>query len=145
MADFEVRLESHIPETLEAFEQACVVALEAVGLLAEGNAKVEITNQKAIDTGHLRNSITHAVYAQHGNPVKEVQIGTNVHYGVYVEMGTGVFAPGGRKTPWVYKDSKGHWHQTNGMRPRPYLKPAVTKGNYLAQYNKAIKTYLENG
>ena len=69
------------------------IALEAVGLQAEGYAKMLCP----VDTGRLRNSISHAVS---GN---EVYIGTNVEYGPYVEFGT------------------------RRQRPQPYLTPAATQ------------------
>lgn len=54
------------------------VALEAVGLQAEGYAK----KLCPVDTGNLRNSITHRT--EENNEV----IGTNVEYAPYVELGT---------------------------------------------------------
>lgn len=60
-------------------------ALEAVGIQAEGYAKLELENRpRRIDTGNLRNSITHVVDA--GDDA--VYIGTNVEYGIYVHEGT---------------------------------------------------------
>lgn len=57
-------------------------ALEKIGITAEGYAK-----QKApVDTGRLRNSITHQVMSQGGTD--SVMIGTNVEYAPYVELGT---------------------------------------------------------
>jgi HK97 gp10 family phage protein len=54
------------------------VALEAVGLQAEGYAK----RLCAVDTGRLRNSITHTADDD------TAYIGTNVEYAPYVEYGT---------------------------------------------------------
>lgn len=62
---------NHLPDVIEA-------ALEAIGLTAEGYAKDECP----VDTGRLRNSITHAVEGD------AVYIGTNVEYAPYVELGT---------------------------------------------------------
>lgn len=59
--------------------------LEAIGLHLEGEAKDELENDpRRIDTGNLRNSISHAVDS--GEPA--VYIGTNVEYGIYVHEGT---------------------------------------------------------
>ena len=63
---------------LEAIDKALVAALEKIGLSAEGDAK-ELC---PVDTGRLRNSITHQV--EEGD--KAVYVGTNVEYAVYVEM-----------------------------------------------------------
>ena len=55
-------------------------ALEEIGLVAEGYAK----RLCPVDTGRLRNSITHAI-----DPTEDVAIiGTNVEYGPAVEYGT---------------------------------------------------------
>ncbi len=55
-------------------------ALEKIGLVAEGHA---IGYETAVDTGSLRNSITHSV----NSGEKSVIIGTNVEYAPYIEMG----------------------------------------------------------
>ena len=77
---------------LEEFREQIDVALETIGLVAEGYAK----RLCPVDTGRLRNSITHTTDDE------AAYIGTNVEYAVYVEMGT-------VNTP-----------------AQPYLKPAVT-------------------
>lgn len=120
----------------EEFEAACKRALERCGMQAEGYAKENLTTLKAVDTGNLRNSITHKV-------VENVAyIGTDVEYAIYIEMGTGKYAEGGRKDPWVYQDEEGRWHHTDGQRARPYLKPAVT--DHKQTYRNIIKDELEN-
>ena len=78
---------------LEEFEAACLRALELCGMKAEGYAK-DLT---PVDTGNLRNSISHKV----DDREKAVYIGTNNRYAAYVELGTGKYAEGGRKDPWV--------------------------------------------
>lgn len=64
----------------EAIDQALATALEEVGLVAEGYAK----RLCPVDTGRLRNSITHVTRPDDN----AVYIGTNVEYGPYVEYGT---------------------------------------------------------
>lgn len=88
-----VKVEDHSEEVKQALEQAKERALEAIGLAAEGYAKLKTP----VDTGRLRNSISHAVSGD------SAYIGTNVEYAPYVEMGT------------------------VKMSPRPYIKPAVTE------------------
>lgn len=68
-------------------------ALIAIGLTAETYAKRDCP----VDTGRLRNSITHAYDDD------SAYIGTNVEYGKYVELGT------------------------SRMAARPYLGPAATQ------------------
>ena len=116
----------------EAFEAACKRALERCGMQAEGYAKDLVP----VDTGNLRNSITHKVAED------VVYIGTNNEYAAYVELGTGKYAEGGRKDPWVYQDDEGRWHHTDGQRAQPYLKPAVA--DHKQTYRNIIKDELEN-
>lgn len=113
-------------------EAACIRALEKCGLVAEGYAK----RLCPVDTGNLRNSITHLV------DISELlcRIGTNSEYAAYVELGTGKYYPGGRQTPWVYQDAKGKWHLTYGQRAQPYLKPAVA--DHVPQYKDIIEREL---
>ena len=63
--------------------RAIAKALEQVGILAEGHVIGYMTNHHIVDTGRLRNSITHAIQSD-----KSVIIGTNVPYGRYVHNGT---------------------------------------------------------
>ena len=116
----------------EAFEAACKRALERCGMQAEGYAKDLVP----VDTGNLRNSITHKVAED------VVYIGTNNEYAAYVELGTGKYAEGGRKEPWVYQDEEGRWHHTHGQRAKPYLKPAVA--DHKQTYRNIIKDEMEN-
>ena len=64
-------------EVLAALEKAKKRGLEAIGLMAEGHAKKETP----VDTGRLRNSISHATDDE------AAYIGTNVEYAPYVELG----------------------------------------------------------
>lgn len=128
------RLEDHSAEVYKELEAACNRALEKCGLVAEGYAK----KLCPVDTGNLRNSITHTV-ADSGE--RATYVGTNREYGVYVECGTGIYYPGGRQTPWTYQDEKGNWHLTHGQRAKPYIKPAVA--DHAAQYNRIIEQELK--
>ena len=92
-----------------------------------------------VDTGLLRNSITHAVDTEE----KSVIIGTNVEYAAYVELGTGKYYPGGRDTPWAYQDAKGVWHRTEGHREQPYLRPAIN--DHLSEYKRILDSVIKNG
>lgn len=75
------------------------------------------------DTGELRRSITSKVEDNQGI------VFTTLEYAPYVEYGTGLFAEnGGRKdVPWNYRDDKGEWHSTSGMKPQPYMRPALNE------------------
>lgn len=114
------------------FEEACLRALERCGMQAEGYAK----DLCPVDTGDLRNSISHKV----GEAEPAAYVGTNKEHGPYVELGTGEHYPGGRQTPWVYQDAKGQWHYTRGQKAQPFLKPAVA--NHKQTYMNIIKDEL---
>lgn len=61
----------------QAAEDAIQRALERVGLFVEGEAKLELQKDPPrIDTGALRNSITHTVKG------RAVIVGTNLKYAV---------------------------------------------------------------
>lgn len=73
-------VQDNTDEVKRALQSAMAKALEEIGLTAEGYAKKACP----VDTGRLRNSITHAVVEGE----KAVYIGTNVEYAPYVELGT---------------------------------------------------------
>ena len=130
-----VQFTDNSKEVLEAMQQAAVRALEKCGLTAEGYAK----KLCPVDTGNLRNSITHTVDEEE----PAAYIGTNNEYAAYVELGTGKYTTGGRPDPGGYQDEKGRWHHTNGQRARPYLKPAVADHKEI--YRGIIDNELKNG
>ena len=72
------RTKDNTDEVLSAMEKAIERGLEAIGMTAEEHAK---KNETAVDTGRLRNSISHAV------DDKAAYIGTNVEYAPYIELG----------------------------------------------------------
>lgn len=78
------------------------------------------------DTGALRNSITSTV-EKDGDDIVGV-VFTPLEYAPYIEYGTGLFAEnGGRKdVPWNYQDDQGDWHSTSGLKPQPFMRPAVS-------------------
>ena len=131
-----ITLEDHSAEVYKELEAACQRALEKCGLVGEGYAK----KLCPVDTGNLRNSITHTVT---DSGERAAYVGTNSEYGVYVECGTGIYYSGGRQTPWVYQDAKGDWHLTHGQRAKPFIKPAVAEHG--EQYRKIIEAELKNG
>lgn len=126
-------------------------ALEACGLQAEANAKLNITDttrsgvnligyekdNSRVDTGRMRNSVTHTVS---GNTV---YIGSPLEYAVYNELGTGIYAsqPGGRLSPWGYYDSKGAFHITRGMKPIHFLRNAIA--DHVSEYKQILEMYLK--
>ena len=70
-------------DVIQAKDQDVKRALEIIGLMAEGYAKVHLEQTpRRIDTSRLQDSIAHKVHDD------SVEIGTNVYYGIYVEFGT---------------------------------------------------------
>lgn len=82
---------NHKDEIEAALASAIPMALEKCGLVAEGYAK----RLCPVDTGNLRNSLTHTT------DENTAYIGTAVEYAPYVELGT------------------------SRTRAQPYLKPAI--------------------
>ena len=102
----DVDLQSNVSLFQNALPEQIARALEAIGLTAEGYAKAECP----VDTGRLRNSISHA------RDDEAAYIGTNVEYAPYIELGT------------------------SRMKPRPYLRPAVTE--HSDEYKEIVKAAL---
>lgn len=128
----EIELTDNSGLVKEELESAVLRALEKCGLTAEGYAKLLCP----VDTGNLRNSITHQA------DISELlcRIGSASEYAAYVELGAGIYYPGGRQDPWVYQDAKGNWHLTHGQRAQPYLKPAVA--DHVPEYKAIIEGEL---
>ena len=95
---------------VKGISQAISTALEEIGMLAEGYAKKACP----VDTGRLRNSITH----QMGSDGRSVYIGTNVEYAPHVELGTR--------------------HQ----QAQPFLRPAAQ--DHSNQYRQVLKARMES-
>ena len=130
-----VEFQDNSKEVLAALHEAAVRALGKCGLTAEGYAK----KLAPVDTGNLRNSISHAVDEQE----HKAYVGTNTEYAPYVELGTGEYTDGGRPTPWVYQDDNGNWHWTAGNPAQPFLAPAVK--DHANTYRAIIEDEMKNG
>lgn len=106
----EVKVTSHRQEAIDLKNEAVARALEKIGLVAERYAK----GYAPVDTGRLRNSISHEAAPDEG----AVYIGTNVEYGIYQEFGT-VYQPG-----------------------TPFLRPAVE--NHIDEYKEIVEQELKS-
>lgn len=107
----------------QALREGIEAALEAIGNQCVTYAKQNITAAGRVDTGALRNSVSHLVKIED----EAVYVGTNQEYAVFNEMGTGIHTDGGggRQTPWVYQDARGEWHTTRGIKPIHFLRNAA--------------------
>jgi HK97 gp10 family phage protein len=123
MADIEVKGAEKIAALLKkvADTRTYEEGIKQSALVVEAAAKINAPK----DTGALRNSIVSEVSTDGGKVIGRVY--TPLEYAPYIEYGTGLFASkGGRKNvPWCYQDDEGHWHSTSGMKPRPFMKPAL--------------------
>lgn len=107
-------------------------SLSKATLLVEKEAKQNAPK----DTGALRRSITSKVEGLEGT------VFTPLEYASYIEYGTGLFAEvgnGRKKVPWNYKDDEGNWHSTSGMKPQPFMRPALNNNR------EKIKKILKEG
>lgn len=140
MANFTLEIQNdNTNEVIREMERKVAKALEAVGIQCSSHAKQNITAATRIATGTMRNTINHVVRTDEG----AVYVGTNTRYAIYHEYGTGIYADGGggRKTPWVYKDAKGEYHRTRGIKPIHFLKNAVQ--DHANEYKQIIEKHLK--
>lgn len=107
----EVKFTDNSAQFITAKDKAVAAALEAIGLTAEKYAKKDCP----VDTGRLRNSISHAV----SQGEKAAYIGTNVEYAPAVEL----------------KDSK---HKTGKAH---FLRDAAA--NHADEYKRIAETQLK--
>ena len=105
---------SHAKDVLSAEKEAARLALEIIGGKAETYAK----KLCPVDTGRLRNSITHQQYDDNTEVV-----GTNVEYAPYVELSH---------------------HARNGklVPGKPFLRPAAE--GHAEEYKEIIKIVMSN-
>lgn len=135
----DVTFVSHADEALNAFNSAIDKALEEMGMVGETYAKDVLTAFPHVDTGRLRNSISHA-----SNHKDEAYVGCNTSYAIWAEIGTGIYATdgNGRKTPWAFEDADGKWHITHGIEPAHYLEKAISEHD--DEYRAIIEENMKN-
>lgn len=139
MADFTIKVTAdHTAEVLRDLEGAKERILEAWGQQGVSHVKQVITAASRVDTGAMRNSITHEV----DKGESKVYVGTNNEYAVYHEYGTGIYADSGkgRKTPWRYVDSHGEGHWTRGMKPIHMIKNGI--GDHISEFKQIAENEL---
>lgn len=139
MSDIEFDNEAQILKIVEDFcnPERLKKALGKGCAAVEREAKIKAPK----GTGELRRSITSEV-KEEGKELVGI-VFTPLEYAPYVEYGTGLFAEAGngrKDVPWSYQDAKGEWHSTSGMKPQPYLRPAL-----LSQKKAVVKTIAKEG
>lgn len=129
MAD--VQLTDNTAEVLSSLNGATARALEIIGGKIESYAK----GLCPVDTGALRNSITHAVDGD------AVIAGSAIRYAPYVELGTGrEYNP---PPEWMENNAPRGAGLIKGVKPRPYLRPAVE--NHVSEYKTVMENELKRG
>lgn len=108
-----VKFTSHVDEIKRNVEHNLKFAATIIGGMAEGYAK----GYAPVDTGNLRNSISH-ITIDNGHTVV---IGTNVQYAPYQELG----APNAH------------------VPAHPFLRPAIE--NHVSEYQEVLKRELSRG
>lgn len=131
MANIEVVFESHLGELLDALPEQIEAALTAIGMAAETHAKEIITENGSVDTGRLRNSITHDVDMGE----QAVLIGSNVEYAPYIELGHS-------QTPGRYVPALGKRLVRSFIPGKPFLRPAVER--YSKEYRDLVEAALKS-
>lgn len=138
MSNVEFTLTSNADLVKAATDEAIQTALETVGVQAQGYATANITANGSVRTGELRASIQFEVQDH------ELTIGSALSYAPFVEYGTGIHAEsgGGRQTPWVYyNELEGKFFTTTGMKPAPFLRPAIE--DHLDEYQQIFEQILQ--
>jgi len=145
-----VEIDSHVGDVLEQLGELKAKALEMIGLMAERHAK----EYCPVDTGRLRNSITHT-YS--GNS------GFDYSYTDQYKSGSGGSSRLGKGQRTTYTGSVGavgddggntvyigtnveyaaavELGTSTGRKPKPYLRPALQ--NHIGEYQKILRKTLE--
>lgn len=152
-----IKITDNSETVLSEFKKNIAAANEAVGLAMEGHVKEsapvgtpESTGIKNYHGDNMRKSITHKVIDD------TVYVGTNMSvthngqkhpYPLYVELGTGIHADGGkgRKSPWVWRDKNGKYHYTHGIKPTHFMRNALSSPEHIAEYKDIYEKQLEKG
>ncbi len=123
----DVTFESHKDDILQALGDQMEKALETIGLVAEGYAK----RLCPVDTGNLRNSISHAVDKSDNSAV----IGTNVKYAPYIELGH-------HQDPGRYVPAIGKKLVKDYVPPQPFLRPAAQ--DHPTEYKSIVESIMKS-
>ena len=127
-----VHITDNRSEFLRSLPNAKARALEIIGGKAESYAK----GLAPVDTGALRNSITHSVHDY------ILTVGSNIEYAPYVELGTGKdYSP---PPGWIQNNAeRGKGIGNYNRKPKPYLRPAIEE--HKDEYQRIAESELKKG
>jgi len=118
-----VDIESRADDVMRYIYQQGEKAMLAVAMQAESYAK----DLCPVDTGTLRNSITHGVIV--GNGEVSAVVGTNTEYAPFVELGHS--QQPGRYVPAIKKRLKASF-----VAGKPFIRPSIE--NHVDEYTEMI-------
>lgn len=113
-----VQVDDHIAET------AALIDERARHVLSDGAVRTQndVQSRQPVETGFLRAGTK----TRPTGPL-EYEVYSDVDYAPYVEFGTGIYSPTGRKTQWTYYVPGRGFFTTRGMRPQPAWRPSYEK------------------
>lgn len=160
-----IKIEDNSDKVKSEMEAAIHRALTMIGITAENYAVDNIRATVKNATGTLANSMDSKVDGD------TVTVGTNLHYAVYNELGTGIYGENSTGGWWVYvagKESQSSHakgkryteaearkvvailrskgldaHMTQGMKPKHFLKKACEE--HVEQYKQIAEDELKKG
>ena len=139
-----VQFTDNSQRVLSELERSKAKILESIGMKAEKYAKKlcpvgteESTGIKGYRGGTLRNSIAYRVTS-----ADTLEVGSNVEYAPYVELGTGPhFVP---PPEWErFETEKGKGVGKAYVKPRPYIRPAIE--DHRDEYREIVEKELKGG
>ena len=145
------KMTSHKDEVLDELDSKVEMALAKIGLRAETHAK----KYCPVDTGRLRNSISHLVSGQGAKTVKytareytTTKAGEKSKIRKTVNYSYQTGSASGDNSNSVYIGTNVEYAQdvefgTSKRKAQPYLKPAVT--NHIDEYKRIVKSTLKEG
>lgn len=144
-----VKIDDKTKEAKQELEKKMLAALTAVGMQAEGDAKLELeSSPRRVDTGLLRNSITYAVSGQQPHVRSYSNDGKHDKTGKPAEVVTGQYSGtiGSEQDHEVYIGTNVEYgiyvHEgTKSIDPNRFLRNAIEKNK--ETYHKIIEQQLK--
>lgn len=102
------------------------VALSCAEIEGAAKERCPKGNGEDGETVPLRQSISFWVESADGKA--KGTVGSPLEHAVFVHEGTGLYSRTGmgrKDVPWTYRNSKGDFYSTKGIKPHPFLEEAV--------------------
>ena len=108
------------------FEKKYIQQVKNIVQATAAIIQAEASARAPVDLGNLKRSIQ----LEPDEEGLQATVIVSAEYGIWVEMGTGIYSSNGRgrKTPWTYFNERtGQWVTTRGNEPQPFFHPAVER------------------